>query len=85
MPTCKCTCPVGYNGKYCKHQATVIKAFNILTSINTLSIASPIHLYDISTGKNPDNNLVLLFLINYGDVQNNVTKYKNLRKNLFKK
>ena len=52
MICCKCTCPVGFNGKYCKHQAVVIKNYNILTVTNNLCTNAKLKLYEIATGKN---------------------------------
>ncbi|CAH1108332.1 unnamed protein product [Psylliodes chrysocephalus] len=52
-----CSCPVGYNGKHCKHQAAVISKFRILKTINTLTLENKILFYQIATGKEPKKTL----------------------------
>lgn len=51
MSVFKCSCLIGYNGHYCKHQGTVAKKYNIFTAINTLSLSSKHILYEIALGK----------------------------------
>ncbi|CAH1110508.1 unnamed protein product [Psylliodes chrysocephalus] len=50
MLCCKCTCPVGFNGKYGKHKALVIRNYNILSVLNNLSTNAKLKLYEIATG-----------------------------------
>lgn len=51
MSVFKCSCPIGYNGHYCKHQGAVAKKYNIFTAINILSLSSKYILYEIALGK----------------------------------
>lgn len=53
----KCTCPQGFTGKHCKHQAAVVKKFNIHSVFNTLSLKVKCHLYQIATGKQAGEQL----------------------------
>lgn len=59
MLCCKCTCPVGFNSKYCKHQALVVRNYNILSVINNLSTNAKLKLYAIATGNNAPKRIFL--------------------------
>lgn len=47
----KCTCPVGFNGKHCKHQAAVLLKYNLNFSINTLTVNTKLQLYEVASGQ----------------------------------
>lgn len=51
-----CKCSVGYNGRHCKHQAAVVKKYNILT-VSTLCISSKRMLFEIASGKAPNRTM----------------------------
>ncbi|CAH1114641.1 unnamed protein product [Psylliodes chrysocephalus] len=59
MLCCKCTCPVGFNGKYCKHEALVVRNYNILSVINNLSTNAKLKLYEIATGNNAPERIFI--------------------------
>lgn len=56
---CKCSCSIGFNGKFCHHQAPVLKKFNILNICNTMTAENKLKFYNIATGKQPNSELFL--------------------------
>lgn len=79
MIICKCTCPVGFNGKHCKHQAAVISKFNILFTINTISQQNKLSLFQLATETRANQTMFLPLLrdennSNFESVQNILAK-----------
>lgn len=63
MHACKCSCAVGFNGKHCKHQGSVLKQYNFLTAFNTLCNATKLELYKVASGKSANDNIFKSLLI----------------------
>lgn len=59
MLTGKCTCPVGFNGKHCKHQAAVLLKYNLNFSINTLTLNTKCQLYEVASGQCANREMFL--------------------------